>query len=48
MIGFLKRRAPRNVFLAGLYWLLWLAVATALLFVAFYFLDDYLPGAGQF
>ena len=48
MIGFLRRRAPRHPALAVLYWVALLVATLGVLFVAFYFLDDYLPGAGQF
>ncbi|HYH27521.1 MAG TPA: hypothetical protein VEA19_01950 [Actinomycetota bacterium] len=48
MIRFLRNMAPRNPFAAVLYWVVLVAVTLSLLFVAFYFLDDYLPGAGQF
>ena len=48
MIGFLRRRQPRNAVLRTLYWVLLLAVALAVLFVIFYFADDLLPGQGMF
>ncbi|HZA60137.1 MAG TPA: hypothetical protein VE754_00460 [Actinomycetota bacterium] len=48
MIGFLRRRQPRNPFLAVVFWVLILAVTLGILFVAFYFLDNYLPGQGMF
>jgi hypothetical protein len=39
MIGFLRRYQPRNPILAGAYWLVWVVLAVAVLFVAFFFLD---------
>ena len=39
MIGFLRRFQPRSPVLAVVYWLVWLALAVAVLFVAFFFLD---------
>jgi hypothetical protein len=39
MIGFLRRYQPRNPVLAVAYWLLFAALAVAILFVAFFFLD---------
>jgi hypothetical protein len=38
-MGLLRRHQPRNPVLAVLYWVLWLALAVAVLFVAFFFLD---------
>ncbi len=43
MLGFLRRRQPRNPVLAVVYWLLILAVVIAILFVAFFYLDNLLP-----
>lgn len=48
MIRFLRRLGPRNPFLAAAYWVALVAAALALLFVAFYFADNLLPGGGQF
>jgi hypothetical protein len=43
MMGFLRRRQPRNPVLAVVYWLLILAVVLGILFVAFFYLDNFLP-----
>jgi hypothetical protein len=48
MIGFLRRRQPRNPVLRGLYWIVVMVVVLGLLFVIFYFADDLLPGQGMF
>jgi hypothetical protein len=48
MFRFLRRFQPRPLGLAVLYWTVLTVVALAALFVAFYFLDDYLPGGGMF
>jgi hypothetical protein len=48
MLGFLRRYQPQNPVLAILYWAVATLVALALLFVAFYFLDNCLPGQGMF
>jgi hypothetical protein len=48
VIGFLRRRQPRNPVARVLYWILLLLVVLALLFVVFYFADDLLPGQGMF
>lgn len=48
MIGFLRKRQPRQPVLAVLYWLVLLLVTLAVLFTAFWFLDAYLPGEGMF
>lgn len=48
MLGFLRRRQPRNPILAVLYWIATTAVALAVLFALFYWLDNFLPGQGQF
>ena len=48
MVPFFGRFQPRNPFLAAVYWILVLAVVLAVLFTAFFFLDDYLPGQGMF
>ena len=48
MIKFLRRRQPRHLALAALYWVAIFVVVLTVLFIAFYFLDDYLPGSGQF
>jgi hypothetical protein len=41
VIGFLRRFQPGNAVLAVLYWVVLAAVAVAILFVIFFFLDDY-------
>lgn len=46
-VPFLGRFQPRNPFLAALYWLGVVAVLLALLFVLFFYLDDFLPGDGM-
>jgi hypothetical protein len=48
VIGFLRRRQPRNPVLAILYWIVVILVVVGLLFVIFYFADDLLPGQGMF
>jgi hypothetical protein len=48
MLGFLRRRQPRNPFLAVLFWVGAMLVALAVLFVLFYWLDNFLPGQGMF
>lgn len=48
MSGFLRRIGPRNPFLAVLFWVAMTAVAIAVLFTAFWYLDRFLPGAGMF
>jgi len=48
VIAFLRRRQPRNPALAVVYWLAILAVTLAVLFIAFFYLDNYLPGGGMF
>jgi hypothetical protein len=48
MFAFLRRHRPRNPFLAILYWAALTLTAFLVLFVIFYFLDDYLPGQGMF
>lgn len=48
MIGFLRRRQPRNPALRVLYWIVVVLVVVGLLFVIFYFADDLLPGQGMF
>ena len=48
MIGWLRRFQPRNPVLAVLFWLAATLVALAILFVLFYWLDNYLPGQGMF
>lgn len=47
MFGFLRRYQPRNLVLATVYWLLLAALAVALLFVLFFFLDDYFSPLDQ-
>jgi hypothetical protein len=48
MFAFLRRHQPRNVVLAILYWSAATLIALGALFVAFYFLDNFLPGQGMF
>lgn len=49
MIRLLRRVAPRNPFLAALFWLGLLVGALALLwFVVFPWVDGFLPGSGMF
>jgi hypothetical protein len=48
MLGFLRRRQPRNPFLAVLFWAGATLLALAVLFVLFYWLDNFLPGQGMF
>ncbi|MGH2546066.1 MAG: hypothetical protein ACRDHJ_04230 [Actinomycetota bacterium] len=48
MLGWLRRRQPRNPVLAVLFWMVATLVALAVLFVLFYWLDNYLPGQGMF
>jgi hypothetical protein len=48
MFAWLRRHQPRNVVLVVLYWLVAVAVALAILFVIFYWLDNFLPGQGMF
>lgn len=48
MLGFLRRRQPHNPVLAVLYWAAAMLLVLAVLFVAFYYLDNYLPGQGMF
>jgi hypothetical protein len=48
MIGWLRRFQPVNTVLAVLYWMALTLVALAVLFVLFYWLDNYLPGQGMF
>jgi len=48
MIGWLRRLQPRNPVLAVLFWMVATLVALAVLFVLFYWLDNYLPGQGMF
>jgi hypothetical protein len=48
MLGFLRRHQPPNPLLAVLYWAGATLVVLALLFVAFYYLDNFLPGQGMF
>ena len=42
MLGWLRRRQPRNAVLAVLYWMAATLIALAVLFVIFFLLDDYL------
>ncbi|MGH2739575.1 MAG: hypothetical protein ACRDH6_03710 [Actinomycetota bacterium] len=48
MFRFLRRFQPRNVVLAILYWVVLTIVALTAIFTIFFFIDDYLPGAGMF
>ena len=48
MLGFLRRRQPRNPLLAVLFWGTATLIALAVLFVLFYWLDNFLPGQGMF
>jgi hypothetical protein len=48
VIGFLRRRQPRNLALRAIYWVALLLIVLGLLFVIFYFADDLLPGQGMF
>lgn len=48
MVGWLRRYQPRNPVLAVLYWVVATLVALAVLFVIFYWLDNFLPGQGMF
>jgi hypothetical protein len=48
VIGFLRRFQPRNPVLAVLFWALVTIVVLAMLFVAFFYLDNFLPGGGMF
>jgi hypothetical protein len=48
MLGWLRRLQPRNPVLSVLFWLVATLVALAVLFVLFYWLDNYLPGQGMF
>lgn len=48
MFAWLRRHRPRNPWLAILYWAGVTLGALLVLFVIFYFLDDYLPGQGMF
>lgn len=50
MIGFLRRRSPRNPFLAALYWLALTLVTVVVVFALFYLLevDRLVPGGGMF
>jgi hypothetical protein len=48
MFSLLRRYQPKNPLLAILYWAGATLLALAVLFVAFYFLDNFLPGQGMF
>jgi hypothetical protein len=48
MFAFLRKHQPRSALLAVLYWAGATLVALGLLFVAFYYLDNFLPGQGMF
>jgi hypothetical protein len=47
VIRLLRRFQPRNPVLAVGYWLLWAAIAVAILFVLFFFLDSYISLVDQ-
>jgi hypothetical protein len=48
MLGWLRRHQPRNPALVVLFWTTATLVALAVLFVIFYWLDNFLPGQGMF
>ena len=48
MFAWLRRHQPNHPLLAVLYWAGATLVALLVLFLIFYFLDDYLPGQGMF
>jgi hypothetical protein len=48
MLGWLRRLQPGNPVLAVVFWLVATLIALAVLFVLFYWLDNYLPGQGMF
>jgi hypothetical protein len=48
MFRLLRRFQPKFVPLAVLYWMALTIVALVVLFVAFYYLDGFLPGGGMF
>jgi hypothetical protein len=48
MLGWVRRRQPRNPLLAFLYWIVATLLALAALFAVFYWLDNFLPGQGMF
>lgn len=50
MLGFLRRRSPRNPVLAVLYWALLALLTVAVVFALFYLLgvDRLVPGGGMF
>jgi hypothetical protein len=48
MLGWLRRGQPRNPVLAVLFWMVATLIALVVLFVLFYWLDNYLPGQGMF
>jgi hypothetical protein len=47
MVPFFGRFQPRNPALAVVYWVLVVAALLGVLFVVFFFLDNYLPGQGM-
>ncbi|MGH2682077.1 MAG: hypothetical protein ACRDIX_02450 [Actinomycetota bacterium] len=47
MVPFLGRFQPRGLLLAVLYWVLVVLVLLAVLFAAFFYLDNFLPGQGM-
>lgn len=47
MVPLFRRFQPRNPLLAAVYWVLVVAVLLAVLFAAFFYLDNYLPGQGM-
>ncbi len=48
MFTWLRRHQPGNPLLMALYWIVLTVLALAVLFVLFYWLDNYLPGQGMF
>jgi hypothetical protein len=47
VIRLLRRGQPKSPILAVLYWVAVIVVLLAVLFVLFFFLDNYLPGQGM-
>jgi hypothetical protein len=47
MVPFFGRFQPRSPLLAVLYWVLVLVAVLAVLFAAFFYLDNFLPGQGM-
>lgn len=50
MLGFLRRRSPRNPVLSALYWVALAVVVVSVVFLLFYLLevDRLVPGGGMF